>query len=400
MGVSSSSLNEDNMQQHHMSFEQPQQHWETMFDGKIPVLQTDPPPMQHESRREEAVAVAPTSTGTTRSYGDTPRTSVLMELKDTGVGVLHDTLKFFWKYDVNIVRIESRPRSLDGSFDFFVDLEGSTTDENVRQLLLALHARTDKLLILDEKKVHWFPRHASELDRIVDRVVLDASSGGDLEADHPGFSDPVYRHRRDALARVAREHRWDCPIPRVEYTDTEVAVWTTVWDRMEPLWERYACREYRAALEQLREHCGYGRDSIPQQADLQRYLLPATGFRLRPVAGLLSSRDFLNALAFRVFCATQYIRHGSRPLYTPEPDICHELLGHVPMLADRDFADLSQEIGLASLGASDADIDKLAHVRHVRRFRGWNIEFCYLPMLYGSFGLTLCLSLSSSHTSL
>jgi len=247
----------------------------------------------------------------------------------------------------------SQPR-----FDFFVDFEASSKeDKDVQKLLAALETKTTKVLVLDEKDVNWFPRHLSELDLIANRT-LDA--GADLESDHPGFNDPVYRKRRAELATVAQEYIWNEPIPRIQYTEEEIATWGAVWDRMQGLLDKHACAEYKKSFASMKELCGYSKDSIPQQQDITDFLLSKTGFRMRPVAGLLSSRDFLNALAFRTFFSTQYIRHHSMPLYTPEPDICHELLGHAPMFADQDFADFSQEIGLASLGASDEDVQQLA----------------------------------------
>jgi phenylalanine-4-hydroxylase len=95
---------------------------------------------------------------------------------------------------------------------------------------------------------------------------------------------------------------------------------------------------------------------------MNEYFRKTTGMFFRPTGGLLSEREFLNTLAFRVFPSTQYIRHASKPLYTPEPDIIHEFLGHAATFANKEFVEFSQEIGLASLGASNEEILRLATI--------------------------------------
>ncbi|EER06256.1 tyrosine/tryptophan monooxygenase, putative [Perkinsus marinus ATCC 50983] len=206
--------------------------------------------------------------------------------------------------------------------------------------------------------VPWFPRHISDLDQF-SKSTLDA--GDQLESDHPGFTDPEYRARREEIAKVASKYRGaDGPVPQIEYTEKEVATWGYVWDELTKLYPRHACKEHNDALQALTEAGIYGPRKIPQLNELSDFVSARTGFQFRPVTGLLSGRDFLNALAFRVFFSTQYVRHHSVPMYTPEPDVIHELLGHAPMFLNPDFADFTQYIGLASLGASDDVIKKLA----------------------------------------
>lgn len=283
------------------------------------------------------------------------RVSMLIELLDQP-GALEMALHVFTRHGVNLTHIESRP-ARGARFDFYVDCEGARGEEAIEAVITELEDAAQKLLVLDDKRVPWFPRHISELDLVASHT-LDA--GSDLEADHPGFSDATYRERRAHIEQLALNYRYGDPIPIVEYTAEENAVWREVYGTLKSLHARYACREYLAALAELERYCGYDENAIPQGKDINDFLYSRTGFRLRPVAGLLGSRDFLNGLAFRVFFSTQYIRHGSKPGYTPEPDVCHELIGHAPMFADPAFADLSQEIGLASLGASDVEIEHLA----------------------------------------
>lgn len=284
------------------------------------------------------------------------RVSLLIELQDRP-GALQDVLRPFTEHGVNLTHIESRP-ARDGRFDFYVDCEGRRGDTAVESAIAALEsAGSLKLLVLDERSVPWFPRHIAELDRIAGNT-LDA--GSDLEADHPGFNDPAYRERRAMIDALARDYRHGQPIPVVDYSEQETAAWGEVFRRLQALHARHACAEYRRVLETMARECGYAQDNVPQARTVSDFLRQRTGFRLRPVAGLLGSRDFLNGLAFRVFFATQYLRHHSVPFYTPEPDLIHELIGHAPMFADPAFADLSQEIGLASLGASDEEIERLA----------------------------------------
>ena len=178
----------------------------------------------------------------------------------------------------------------------------------------------------------------------------------ELEADHPGFHDPAYRGRRDEIARLAPPIDEYAAPQAVEYTESERVTWATVFERLTALYPTHACDEFTAVIGDL----GYSADLIPQLPQVSTFLESRTGFRLQAVAGLVSARQFLGKLSQRIFCATQYIRHHSQPLYTPEPDIVHELMGHAPMLAIPEFADLSQKIGEGSLQANDHQIDQLA----------------------------------------
>ncbi|XP_051886693.1 tyrosine hydroxylase 2 [Pristis pectinata] len=285
--------------------------------------------------------------------------TLIFTLRNAKNGGPSRALKLFEGFEARISHLESRATRKDKAgaddLDFFVQCELPIARAN--RLINSLKQVVEDVSAFREEKVPWFPRRIRDLDRC-QRLMTKFEPT--LDQDHPGHRDLEYRERRSQIARLALSYKQGESLPRVEYTAEEIAIWKQVYTKLTTLYPSHACKQFVDAFWMLEKQCGYQADNIPQLQDVSTFLQERTGFRLRPVAGLLSARDFLASLAFRVFQCTQYVRHPSSPMHSPEPDCCHELLGHIPMLADKEFSQFSQELGLASLGASDEDIEKLS----------------------------------------
>jgi phenylalanine-4-hydroxylase len=98
---------------------------------------------------------------------------------------------------------------------------------------------------------------------------------------------------------------------------------------------------------------------VPQLAEVNEALRRGAGFRMLPVAGLVSGRMFLGMMGKGAFLSTQYMRHHSVPLYTPEPDVVHELVGHAASLFHPGIVKLSRRFGEAAWRVEDEAMKRL-----------------------------------------
>src|ERR1700694_744717 len=192
-----------------------------------------------------------------------------------------------------------------------------------------------------------------------DEVVSDRNAIVQLDPDHPGFRDREYRKRRNQIAELAMNFQPGDQIPDAPYTAEEHEVWRAIWKALQPAHQQHACAEYLASLRRL----NFDSDRIPQLREVNEKVKAISGFRLEPVAGLVQPRVFLENLANGVFLCTQYIRHHSTPLYTPEPDVVHEIIGHGVTLASPRLAELNRLFGKAVQRTKSADaLEKLSRL--------------------------------------
>jgi phenylalanine-4-hydroxylase len=189
-----------------------------------------------------------------------------------------------------------------------------------------------------------------------------------LADDHPGFGDPAYRQRRSEIAAAALAWQPGTPAPVIGYTAVEQQVWRTVCRELAPKHSRYAVAEFCDAVTRValpRDHVP-GLDEISERIDAAGPL----PWRYVPAAGLVPLAEFYGSLADLRFHSTQYLRHPDVPLYTPEPDIIHEVIGHGHLLATPTFGALHRLAGCAARRLRDEE-----NLRFLSRVFWFSLEF-------------------------
>jgi phenylalanine-4-hydroxylase len=169
-------------------------------------------------------------------------------------------------------------------------------------------------------------------------------------------------------AVLTAERSEDCIIDQgwERYTREDHAIWRTLFERQQATLKGRVCQEYLDGLDAL----GIGPEGIPNFERMNARLQRLTGWEVRAVPGLIPSRPFFQMLANRQFPAGTFIRTREQLDYLEEPDIFHDVFGHVPLLTNPAYADYMNEYGRVGLEAVDRK-----GVKFLARLNWYTIEF-------------------------
>lgn len=129
--------------------------------------------------------------------------------------------------------------------------------------------------------------------------------------------------------------------PYEQYSDENHDAWRRLYARMDERWHRYANERFLQGIDNL---C-LDPTRVPRLDDVNKFMAPLTGFRAKPVSGYVPAFLFFDRLRNREFPTTITIRDAATLDYLPEPDIFHDIAGHVPMHTDKAFADALVRFG-------------------------------------------------------
>ena len=165
------------------------------------------------------------------------------------------------------------------------------------------------------------------------------------------------------------------------YSEENHDAWRRLFARIRPRWEKYANHRFLQGVAKL----ALAPAAVPRLEDVNKFLAPLSGFSAKAVSGYVPAYIFFDCLRSRAFPTTITIRDAQRLDYLPEPDIFHDIAGHVPMHTDRDFADVLVRFGQfarqAALHAQEiADAQERlgcmeSILRALARFFWFTIEF-------------------------
>lgn len=158
------------------------------------------------------------------------------------------------------------------------------------------------------------------------------------------------------------------------YSQAEHDVWTTLYERQTKLLPGRACEAFLKGLDALDLHRG----GIPEFARINEELTRLTGWSVVAVPGLVPDEVFFEHLANRRFPAGQFIRKPDELDYLQEPDVFHDVFGHVPMLTDPTFADYMQAYGQGGMRALGR-----GQLHNLARLYWYTVEFGLLETSEG-----------------
>jgi len=137
----------------------------------------------------------------------------------------------------------------------------------------------------------------------------------------------------------------------VNYSAQENRIWSILFNRQMKLLPNRACPEFLTGLDTL----GLEASAVPQLPDVSNRLKAKTGWKIAPVAALISAREFFELLACKSFPAATFIRAEEELDYVKEPDIFHEIFGHCPMLTNQVYANFVYDYATKVLTFPEAD---------------------------------------------